>query len=172
VGKTGRWWRRKRSTIASRAASVSSARRASSTSRCEPDRAHGRFRAARDKPDLLEERNGAADTLRKLDFKLRGYTVTGSLLRLVSDRCNHSRMGVAEQHCAPGADKVQQPIAVRVEQILPSAAFDNERLSANGTKRPNRTVDAAHENLFSLPKNFAGTAAAVLSRRLSRTHRG
>jgi hypothetical protein len=139
---------------------------AASESAREANRTHGGFGTAGNKADFIEERNGAADSLSELDLEFRGYAVAGSLLCLIGNRRNDSRMRVAEQHGPPRADEVEQPVAVRIEQILSSAAFDDERFAADGAERADGAVDATDENLFSVGENFAGAAAAVLRRRL------
>ena len=66
--------------------------------------------------------------------------------RLPSAR--HLRMGVAEDHRAPGSTIVDVAVAVEIEQICTFAAFDEDRLAADAAKRPGGTIHAAGHELF------------------------
>ena len=137
---------------------------ASGETASEAERAHGGFGAAGDEADFLQERNGAANLLRELDFEFGGDAVAGALLRLIGDGGGDGGIGVAEQHGAPGADEIEQLIAVGVVEILALAAFDDERFAADGAEGADGRVDAADENFFGFGEDFAGAAivAAVV----------
>jgi len=137
---------------------------ASGKSASEAQGTHRGFCAAGNEADFFKKRNGAADALRKLNFEFGGDAEACSLLRLVCNRGDNGRMRVAEQHSSPGADEIEQPVAVRIEKILALAAFDDQRFATDGTKSAHGTVDAADENLFGFRENFARTATSVLRR--------
>ena len=79
---------------------------ATSESARQAKSAHGGFCAAGDEADFLHEWNGAADALRELHFEFGGYAVAGAFLRLIGDGGGDGRIGVAEQHGAPGANEI------------------------------------------------------------------
>ena len=54
------------------------------------------------------------------------------------DGLDDARMGVAEDERPPGADVIEVAVAVEVEEVRPFAAGDEERLAADGRRRPGR----------------------------------
>jgi hypothetical protein len=69
---------------------------------------------------------------------------------------------VAQQHGAPGADVIEQLIAIRIIQMLTLAALDDERLTAYGAEGADGTIDAAHEQFFGALEDFARASALPL----------
>jgi len=80
--------------------------------------AHSGFSATGDETDFFHERNYAADSLRELHFQFGGYAVAGAFLRLIGDGGGYRRIGVAEKHGSPGADEIEELVAVGVVEIL------------------------------------------------------
>src|SRR5712672_2697407 len=99
---------------------------ATSKSARQAKSAHGGFCAAGDEADFLHEWNGAADALRELHFEFGGYAVAGAFLRLLGDGGGYRRIGVAEKHGSPGADEIEELVAVGVVEILALAALDDQ----------------------------------------------
>ena len=121
--------------------------------------------AGNETEDFFEEWNGALDALGELDFEFGGDAVAGSLLGLIGNGGDDGRMGVAEQHGAPGPDKIEQLVAVGVKKrnwpaprSMMSGSPPTETESADGA------VDAADEDAFSVGEDFAGTPAAAVLR--------
>src|SRR5258708_9389960 len=104
---------------------------ATSESASQAKSTHSGFGTAGNEADFLHEWNGAADALCELDFEFGGYAVAGAFLRLIGDGGGDGRLGVAEQHCAPGANEVQKLVAFSIVKILALAAFDAHRISTN-----------------------------------------
>src|SRR5216684_8942365 len=138
---------------------------ATSESAREAKSAHGGFCAAGDETNFFHERNCAADALRELDFEFGGYAVACAFLRLIGDGGGDGRIGVAEQHGAPGANEIQKLVAVSIVKILALAAFDDQRFATNGAEGADGGVDAADENFFSLREDFAGPEIVAAPRR-------
>src|SRR5262245_25468649 len=49
---------------------------------------------------------------------------------------------------SPGTDVIDVPIAIDIQQIGSRAAFDDNRLPANSTKRPRRAIHASRHQLL------------------------
>src|SRR5258707_15163166 len=100
----------------------------------EAKSAHGGFGTAGNEADFFHDRNYAADSLRELDFQFGGYAVAGAFLRLIGDGGGYRRIGVAEKHGSPGADEIEELVAVGVVEILALAALDDQGFAALGAK--------------------------------------
>ena len=95
----------------------------------------------------------------EFDLQFRGYAKAGATLRLIGDRRADGGMRVAEKDGAPGADVIEQSIAVGIVKVLAASLFDDERLAANRAEGTDGAVDAADEDLLGLLKDFLRAAA-------------
>src|SRR5262249_22097746 len=92
--------------------------------------------------------------------------------RLVGNRRGNRGMRVAEEHGAPGADVVEQLVAVGIVEILAPSLFDNQGLTADGTEGADGAVDAADKNFFRFFEDFPRTTTFGFHLRLCGTHPG
>src|SRR5215470_17072812 len=92
------------------------------------------------------------------EFEFGGDAEAGAALRLVRNRRGNRGMRVAEEHGAPGADVVEQLVAVGIVEILAASLFDNQGLAADRTERADGAVDAADKNFFRFFEDFPRTA--------------
>src|SRR4029077_8900635 len=106
----------------------------------------------------------------QFQFQFGRHPEASSPMRLVSNSLTDGRIRMSQDHRSPGTNVIQQFVSVRVVKILPAAALNNQRLSADGTERPDRTVYAAHQNLLGLFEDFARTFALALQLGLRCTH--
>src|SRR5271167_3691197 len=79
---------------------------------------HSGFGATRDKAHLFKERNCSSDQGCQFELQFRRYAETGAFGGLIRDGCRYGRMRVTEEHGAPGADIIEEPIAVCIVKIL------------------------------------------------------
>ncbi len=63
------------------------------------------------------------------------------------DGAEHLGVGVAEQHRTPGADQVDQLVAVHVVQVRPGGPGDEPWAPADGQERTDRRVDPTRDDL-------------------------
>src|ERR1700739_914041 len=126
---------------------------------CQPDGTHGGFRAARNEAHFLDERNRFGDQRGELQFQFSGDAETCAAPSLLRNGRADGGMRVTEQHRAPRTDVIKELVAVRIVKILAASLFDDQRLAADGTKRPDGAINAANEDFLRLFKNFARTAA-------------
>ncbi len=136
----------------------------------QPHRAHRGFRAARDKANLFNKGNRSRNQRGQLQLQLGGHAKAGAAACLVRNRFADARIRVAEDHGAPGAHIIQQLVPIRIVEMLPAAAFDNQRLSTDGTERPHGTIHAADKHLLGALENFARTRALAFQPGLRCTH--
>ena len=71
-------------------------------------------------------------------------------------------MRVAQEHRAPGADIVEELVAIRVVKILAASLFNDQRVAADRAKGAHGAVYAADEKFRGVIENFTGTAAVTL----------
>src|SRR5713226_8250959 len=77
---------------------------------------------------------------------------------------------MTQDHRAPGAHIVEQLVPVRIVEILPAAALDDQRPSTYGTECPDGAVHAANQHLLGALENLARTLALALQPGLRCTH--
>src|SRR6202030_76165 len=106
----------------------------------------------------------------ELDFQLGGHAKAGAALGLLRNSRADGRIGVAQENGAPGADVIEELVAVGVVQILAFAALDNERLAAHRAERAHRAVDAADEQFGGAVENLARAATLAVQACLRRAH--
>ena len=70
------------------------------------------------------------------------------LRRAVSMAMVYERMGVSENHGAPGEDIIEIAVAVDVEKAGPIAAFKEDWFAAHAAEGSGRAVDPAGHELF------------------------
>jgi hypothetical protein len=63
---------------------------------------------------------------------------------------------VAEDHRAPGAEKIEVAIAVDVEEVCAFGVSDEGRLATDGAKGADGRIDAAGEEFFGALLQLAG----------------
>src|SRR5437879_6316466 len=125
----------------------------------QPHSAHRCFRAAGDKTNLFNERNCPCNQRGKLKLQLGRHTKTCAAACLVSDCLADGGIRVSHDHRAPRTHKIEQLVSVRVVKVLPAAALDDQRLSTDGSERPDGTVHAANQHLLGALENLARTFA-------------
>jgi len=75
---------------------------------------------------------------------------------LLGDCAADGGIGVAQENGAPGADVVEELVAVGVIEVRTFAALDDQRLAAYGAEGAHRAVDAADEEFCGAVEDFAG----------------
>jgi hypothetical protein len=115
---------------------------------CEPECAHGRFRARRREAELLHRWNGRPDRLAEDHLggrrRTEGEAVAGSGSHGIDDH----RMSVTEDRRSPCADVVDVPVAVGIANAGAVASLEHKRRPADGSERTDRAVDAAREEVL------------------------
>ena len=91
------------------------------------------------------------DELGELDLAGRRRAVGGAERRGGRDGLDHSRVGVAEDERAPGADVVHVDVAVDVEDLRALGALDEDRVAPDGAHRAHGRVDAARQDAERAP---------------------
>lgn len=119
--------------------------------------AHGRFRAGGDEAELLDGGNDLRDELGELCLEERRRAVAGALLRRLLNGFDHRRMGVAEDHRAPGAHVVDVRIAVDVGDVRAFRMVDERRRAAHVRIGADRAVHAARHVFPRFFKGFLGS---------------
>jgi hypothetical protein len=64
------------------------------------------------------------------------------------------RVSMPQNHRSPRTDVVHVTIAIDIVQIRPVSTLENNRLPANCTERPRRTIDPAGHQLLGSGENF------------------
>ena len=100
--------------------------------------AHRRLGAAAHHPHLLDARHGRDDQFSKPALGLGGRAVARARGECPFDCGDHSRVAVAEDHRAPGADVVEIRVAVDVGEVLPRGALEEDRLAADAAEGAGR----------------------------------
>ena len=113
----------------------------------EADGAHARFRARIAHANLLHARHERTNQLRHRDFERIRDAEARAFFSGGFDGGNDFRMGVAENRRPPGADVINQFIAVHVPDVRAFGPVDEERLAADGAERAHGRIDAAG-NIF------------------------
>ena len=114
----------------------------------QPDGAHRGLGAGVDQPDFLDRRHGLDHQLGQFVFGQGRRAETRAAMQGRLDGLDDRRMGVAEDHRAPGADVVDVAVAVDVEQVGPFGPVEEDRLAADAAERPGRAVHPAGHELF------------------------
>ncbi len=120
----------------------------------KPDGAHRRLGPRGDEPDLLDRGKGLADQACERDLPGRGRAVARPPLRGSPDCGDDLRVGVAEDHRAPGGDVVEEGVPVRVGHGGPLRLCHEEGCTPDRTERPNRRVDPPRDHFLRLPEQF------------------
>ena len=106
----------------------------------QPERGHRGFGAGVDQADLVGRR-ARGDLLGELDLAGGGGTEGGPPVGRRVQRLHHLRVGVPEDHRAPGAHQVDVLPAVHVGQVRPGTGGDEARYPAHRAERAYRGVD-------------------------------
>ena len=103
---------------------------------------HSGFGARVDQSNLFD-RHPLDDFASKINFGERRCAVRGSAPRRIGYRADDVRMGVAEQHRAPGTHQVDELIAVDVVEVRTASAGNEAWRAADGSEGPHRGVHTA-----------------------------
>src|SRR4029453_16589915 len=95
---------------------------------------HGGFSARVDQADLLDG-HPLDDLGCKINFGYRRRAVWGSAPSSISHPTHEVGMGMAEQHRTPGADQVDQFVAVDVIQVRAAGTSDESWRPAHRSER-------------------------------------
>jgi len=109
----------------------------------EPDCAHGRLGPGADHPDKLHGGEGARDPCGHFHLGDSRGPVARSPFGRLGDRAGNGRMGMAQDHGAPGGHVVDVPVAVLVPDPRPRGLPDEEGRRPDGTEGPHGAVHAA-----------------------------
>ena len=123
----------------------------------QADGTHGGLGTGADHAYHLHGRHDAADEVRHLGFHGGRRAVGQAVLQLVAHRIKHVRVGVAEDHRAPGADVVDIALVVLVDHIGAFGVLEEQRCAANAPEGAYRRVDAAGDVLLGIGKQGFGT---------------
>ena len=126
----------------------------------QADGAHGRLGAGADEAEPLDRRHGIGDQLGQLDLVAVRRAVAGATGGGIGDGGHDGRMGVAQDHRPPGADIVDQLVAVHVPDQCPEGAIDHPRRAADCAEGAHRRVDAAGEEALGASHELRGACGA------------
>jgi hypothetical protein len=111
----------------------------------QTQRAHGGLGSGADHADHVHARDQLADLVghRRLELGRRpeGQALQDALLHGLDDL----RMGVPQDHGAPGADIVDIAFAVGIDRIGAGGTVEEDGIAAHAAKRPHRRIDAARD---------------------------
>ena len=127
----------------------------------EAHRAHGGFGAAGDETNFLDGRNRPGNQRGEFDFEFGGDAKTGAAFGLLGDCGADGGIRMAQKDGAPRTDVIEELVAVRVVEVLPFAALDDEGLAAYGVEGADGAVDAADEEFCGAIEDLARAAAVV-----------
>ena len=99
------------------------------------DSGHRRFRPGIDEPDHLGGRDTRDNLLGEIDFRLRRRAIARPALRSSDHRRDDIGVSVASDQRAPGADVVDESVAVDVDQSCSRSPLDEERIATDGAHR-------------------------------------
>ena len=126
----------------------------------QPDGAHARLRAGIRHADFLHARHQFANQLRHRHFQRIGNAEARAVVGGGFDGGNDFRMRVAENRRPPGADVINQFIAVHVPDVRAFGPVDKKRIAADGAERAHRRIHAAGNVFQRLGKKFFGFGRA------------
>jgi len=106
------------------------------------------------------------DLLRQFDLQCRGHAVAAASAGLVTNGVHHRWVCMSQNQRAPGTDIVDVAVAIGIPEAGALAAFDNQRVAADGLKRAHRTIDPADEHLPGFAEDLTGARADQLRFRL------
>ena len=105
---------------------------------------HSGLGAGTHQADFFGHRDSRADALGEFDFELGRRAVRKSAARLIGNRRNDRRDGVAENRGSVGADVVDEAIAVSIEDnVAPSPRAMKSVASADRFPCADRRIDGA-----------------------------
>src|SRR5271165_41717 len=122
----------------------------------DTQRAHGGFGAGINQPHHLHRRNTLVDQLGQFEFASRGSTEAGAYLQDFLERVNDHFRPVTQHQRTPGTHVVDVLVSIDVEDARAFAPSDEGGRAANATKRANRRVDAAGDQLLGLGEERFG----------------
>ncbi len=109
----------------------------------EADRTHARFRAGICHADFLHAWHQRTDELRHRDFKRVRDAETRAVAGGGLDGGNDFGMRMTQYGRPPGADVINQFVAVHVPDMRTFGPVDEERPAADGAERAHGRIDAA-----------------------------
>ncbi len=120
--------------------------------------AHGRLGAGADHAHHVHARDQLADAVGHDRLQLGRGAEGEALLDALLHGRDDLRMGVAEDHGAPGADVVDIALAVGVDRVGPGGAVEEDRIAADAAKRAHRRVHAAGDMALRGLEEIMGSA--------------
>ena len=134
----------------------------------QADRTHGGLGAGVHQPDPLHRGDPGDDLRGQLGFTGRRCAEGQPIGSSPRNGLHHGRMGVAEDHRAPGADQVDVAVAIGIGEPTASRRGDEAGCAADGVERPHRGVHSARDDRAGLGEEFRRDARG--SRRLGHGH--
>jgi hypothetical protein len=122
----------------------------------QTDGTHGRLRPRADEAHQLDGGHDLADPPGQLGLDGRGRAERQPVERGGPHRLDDRRVGVAEDHRAPGAHVIDVLPAVFPPDAGAGGLADEHRLAADGTERADRRVDAAGDVTLGLLEQVHG----------------
>jgi len=107
---------------------------------------HGRFGSAADKADFLDGRIGRTDPLGQFDFAFGGGAVGGTLCGGLLDSRDDRRVGMAQNHRAPGTDVIDVFVAVDIPDMAAAGRPDKDRAKLDFAERAHGRIDPAGDD--------------------------
>src|SRR6266851_9287253 len=98
-------------------------------------RRHPGFGSGTHQAHLFRDRNCCAYRFRKLDLELGRRTVAESSARLLRNCGGNFRIRMAQDCWSVGANVIDKPVVIRVDQIRAFAELDKERRAADRLPR-------------------------------------
>ena len=122
----------------------------------QPDRRHGRLGTGVDQAHLLDRRP-RDDLLGEVHLTRGGRAEARAQRGGLAQRLHHRRVRVAENERAPGADQVDVPTTVGVEEPRTLPPDHEARGAADGTERAHgRVHPAGHDGLGAVEQGLGG----------------
>lgn len=122
----------------------------------QADGAHGRLGAGTDHAHHLHRRHQAADQLGHLGLERGRCAVGEAVVELATDRVEHLRVAVAEDHRAPGADVVDVALVVFIDHVRAFGMLEEQRGAADAAEGAYRRIDAAGDVLLGVGEEDLG----------------
>ena len=120
-------------------------------------RAHGGFRAGVHHAHHFHGRKRRADFFGQQDFGFAGSAVARAAQGGLLDGLGHFRMGMADEHGAPGTKEVDEMVAVHGGEVR-ALSFGNEKgIGIDVAAGAHRAVDAAGDDFLRMGEKRTGT---------------
>ncbi len=107
---------------------------------------HRRFRARADHPHVFDRGDRLDDHLGQLGFRFVRRAEAGPFRQSAFDGGDDLGVAVAQDQRPPGADVIEQPVPVDVDEERALSPVDEERLSPDGAERAGRAIHPAGDH--------------------------